>query len=304
MISNRTFQTILDLNLDPIKVKLMHVESGEGWSLHRVNAVEREYRRFLFLMKTFPNEHTAPLVDVDIFWHYHILDTLKYAVDCDAIFGYFLHHFPYIGLRGEEDKEALALMGERMGTLYEATFGEDYVRAEVAAETPAYCATAAAAAYCATSTKAVNATAAYCATGTKAVNATAAYCATGTKAAYCAANAAPAYCATSNKAAYCAANVAPAYCATSTKAAYCAANVAPAYCATSTKAAYCAANVAPAYCATSTKAAYCATIVESNRAGTTTRAANCAMKADDDMIPAAFQDVARFYSERPILAVA
>src|SRR5471032_813540 len=57
------------LDLEPIKVKLMHKESGEGWSLERANAIETEYRRFLFLMKQFPNEQAAPLVDVDTFWH-------------------------------------------------------------------------------------------------------------------------------------------------------------------------------------------------------------------------------------------
>ena len=120
---------IASLDLEPIKVKLMHEESGEGWSLERANAVEFEYRRFLYLMKKYPNEQTAPLVDVDTFWHYHILDTMKYAVDCDAVFGHFLHHFPYIGLRGEDDEAAHIRVGLRMQELYEETFQEDYVRA-------------------------------------------------------------------------------------------------------------------------------------------------------------------------------
>jgi hypothetical protein len=132
MISAERFQAIADLDLEPIKVKLMHEESGEGWSLQKANAVEFEYRRFLYLMKTFPQEQTAPLMDVDTFWHYHILDTMKYATDCQAVFGYFLHHFPYIGLRGEDDVEAHHRVGERMKELYEATFGEDYLRAETA----------------------------------------------------------------------------------------------------------------------------------------------------------------------------
>jgi hypothetical protein len=132
MISSESFKAIADLDLEPIKVKLMHVESGEGWSLEKVNAVEFEYRRFLYLMKMFPNEQTAPLMDVDIFWHYHILDTMKYAVDCEKVFGYFLHHFPYIGLRGEDDEEAHERVGNRMKELYEETFGEAYLRSETA----------------------------------------------------------------------------------------------------------------------------------------------------------------------------
>ena len=132
MDTNDSFKAIADLDLDAIKVKLMHRESGEGWSLEKANAVEFEYRRFLFLMKQFPQEETAPLMDVDTFWHYHILDTLKYAADCEQVFGYFLHHFPYIGLRGEDDEAAHQRVGERMKQLYEQTFGEDYIRAETA----------------------------------------------------------------------------------------------------------------------------------------------------------------------------
>lgn len=125
---NDAYKAIAELDLEPIKVKLMHEASGEGWTLERANAIEFEYRRFLILMKKYPEEQTAPLVDVDTFWHYHILDTLKYATDCDAVFGYFLHHFPYIGLRGEADEGAHHLVGERMRELYESTFGEAYIR--------------------------------------------------------------------------------------------------------------------------------------------------------------------------------
>jgi hypothetical protein len=123
---NDEFTRIASLDLDPIKVKLMHEESGEGWSLAQANAVEFEYRRYLYLMKKFPQEQAAPSVDVDTFWHYHILDTLKYAEDCQTVFGYFLHHFPYVGLRGEDDLIAHQRVGERMRFLYEDTFGETY----------------------------------------------------------------------------------------------------------------------------------------------------------------------------------
>src|SRR6476619_1403293 len=117
MISNTDFNAIAELDLDPIKVKLMHKESGEGWTLEYANQMELEYRRFLYLMKMFPNEQAAPLFDVDIFWHYHILDTMKYAVDCEEVFGYFLHHFPYVGLRGEDDEAAHRRVGANMQRL-------------------------------------------------------------------------------------------------------------------------------------------------------------------------------------------
>ena len=120
------------LDLAPIKTKLMHQASGEGWSATHANAVEIEYRRFLTLMKLYPNDSTAPLVDVDTFWHYHILDTAKYAADCAKAFGYFLHHYPYLGLNGEEDETARDLAGARMHALYAATFGADMAAAPAA----------------------------------------------------------------------------------------------------------------------------------------------------------------------------
>jgi hypothetical protein len=136
MNANDLFKAVMQLDLEPIKMKLMHVASGEGWSLEKANAVEKEYRRFLCLMKMYPEEDTAPLVDVDTFWHYHILDTMKYAADCEQAFGYFLHHYPYVGMRGDDDEQFRLDSGNRMRELYEATFGEAYPGAE-AEETPA-----------------------------------------------------------------------------------------------------------------------------------------------------------------------
>ena len=143
MNANDLFNAVMQLDLEPIKTKLMHVESGEGWSLDKANAVEKEYRRFLCLMKMYPDESIAPLVDVDTFWHYHILDTMKYAADCEQAFGYFVHHYPYVGMRGGDDAQFRIDSGERMQSLYEATFGEAYPVADatpVEASGTAYCA--------------------------------------------------------------------------------------------------------------------------------------------------------------------
>jgi hypothetical protein len=127
MNANDLFKAVMELNLDPIKKKLMHLESGEGWSLEKANAVEKEYRRFLCLMKLYPEENIAPLADIDTFWHYHILDTMKYAADCERVFGYFLHHCPHLGLDRTESEEHERLeSGKRMQELYEATFGDAY----------------------------------------------------------------------------------------------------------------------------------------------------------------------------------
>jgi hypothetical protein len=196
---------IQTLDLDPIKFKLMDHEEGQGWSREYVDQMAIEYKRFLTLSVKYPDETIAPSKDVDKFWHGHILDTMKYAEDCQNVFGHFLHHFPYFGMRGEEDAANLAEAGNTTNRLYEKEFG-DAVQAKVAycavakpaASDAAYCAVANKAAYCA-----VSASAAYCAVAKPAAS-DAAYCAVAKKAAYCAVSTSAAYCAVAKKAAYCA----------------------------------------------------------------------------------------------------
>jgi hypothetical protein len=129
MFSNDDFALIAALDLNPIKTRLTHVESGEAWPLERAAAAETEYRRFLYLMKAFPKVEIAPLKDVDIFWHYHILDTMKYARDCEQVFGYFQHHHPSLDMESENGREIQQHAGERMRELYQATFNVPYAQA-------------------------------------------------------------------------------------------------------------------------------------------------------------------------------
>ena len=140
MISSKDFAPIAALDLHPIKARLMHVESGEGWSLERADVIETEYRRFLYLLKAFPNVQIAPLADVDTFWHYHILDTMKYARDCEQAFGRFMHHCPYDEMAGEKGAEMLQQAGEDMRELYESTFGVPDAAGASQAESTAWCA--------------------------------------------------------------------------------------------------------------------------------------------------------------------
>jgi hypothetical protein len=115
---------IRTLDLDPIKVKLMDADEGQGWSREYADRMEVAYKRFLTLLVTHPETTVAPSKEIDKFWHGHILDTMKYADDCQQVFGYFLHHFPYFGLRGADDAAQLAQAGQDMERLYEQEFGE------------------------------------------------------------------------------------------------------------------------------------------------------------------------------------
>jgi hypothetical protein len=116
-----------DLDLDPIKVKLTDPKHGKGWSHEKVEKVATLYRRFLTLTRENPNSTIVPSEAIDDFWHCHILDTSKYAADCAEFFGYFLHHFPYLGLRGGDDERRLTEAFEETKNLYEMRFGESLV---------------------------------------------------------------------------------------------------------------------------------------------------------------------------------
>jgi hypothetical protein len=60
---------------------------------------------FLYLMYLYPEQPIIPTREIDIVWHFHILDTRKYAFDCKILFGYFLHHRP-----SSESKTVLHLL--------------------------------------------------------------------------------------------------------------------------------------------------------------------------------------------------
>ena len=120
----QTIAAIESLDLGPIKFKATRRDDGYGWSADYADKMEVAYKRYLILHAKHPEMMLAPEQDIDRFWHMHILDTRKYAADCDATFGHFLHHFPYLGLRGEDDEKALADAFAKMQQLYAQEFGE------------------------------------------------------------------------------------------------------------------------------------------------------------------------------------
>jgi hypothetical protein len=205
-------EAVFALDLEPIKHKLMDKREGYGWSRTKAEHLELQYRRFLALLAKYPDEVIAPSSDVDKFWHGHILDTMKYARDCDAVFGYFLHHYPYFGMRGEEDAANLARAAQNMRRLYQQEFGAVQAVSAKDEET----------AYCARSPELATADNAYCARLSGHVLAGVAYCAReaaqeSADTAYCA-RVDSSYCARACEQEVCAApDETSAYCAASTR---------------------------------------------------------------------------------------
>lgn len=122
-----SFEDISSLDLKMIKLKLQDTDEGQGWTSLKCDEVEIEYKRFLALKRGYPNKDIVPHKEVDLFWHQHILDTVKYAKDCEVVFSNFLHHFPYFGMSGEQDAQNLSDAFEETKRLYKFHFGEEYI---------------------------------------------------------------------------------------------------------------------------------------------------------------------------------
>lgn len=185
------WQAIDALDFSRMKAKLLHQKSAH-WSPQSLEQAERGYRQFLKLAAKYPDTPAVPSEQVDAFWHAHILDTRRYGADCERIFGYVLHHDPYVGIDGPQDEARLMEMAAASDALSVHEFGSPLTSAaycaRAATSEPAYCArmaTAEAPAYCAREAKVKDA--AYCAREARAQEA--AYCAriaTAKVPAYCA----------------------------------------------------------------------------------------------------------------------
>ena len=121
-----------NLDLEPIKFSLTQREDGPNWSLNKAETLEVWYRRFLYLSSIYKDKVIVPSKDIDMFWHTHILDTQKYMLDCENLFGRYIHHFPYFGMRGEKDRKHLEKAFCETEKLFLLHFGESPVSAGIA----------------------------------------------------------------------------------------------------------------------------------------------------------------------------
>ncbi len=111
--------------LGMVILKLTHPEQGEGWTKAFTDAVEKDYRRFLYMNAKYKEATLVPSKLVDKIWHAHILDTRKYASDSLELFGEFFHHFPYFGIRGASDEIKHRKAFVETQKLWMSEFGEE-----------------------------------------------------------------------------------------------------------------------------------------------------------------------------------
>lgn len=117
------WQRVDKIDLKEVGKKLM-LDSSAQLTLEAVKQAESLYRRFLVLHALYPNEDFVPTKQIDEFWHQHILDTRNYAQDCEFLFGHFLHHDPYFGINGDDDRLRNEQAFAWTQAIWQSTFGE------------------------------------------------------------------------------------------------------------------------------------------------------------------------------------
>src|SRR6266853_7045741 len=124
-LTNRPVEQVIAairaLDLEPIKLRVMDTELGEGWTREYAETVERAYRNYLTMLVRHPEDAEDIVVskDVDEFWHTHILHTMKYTEDCEKVFGIYLHHNPNIGGRTPAETQRTAVLVKKTHRLYQ-----------------------------------------------------------------------------------------------------------------------------------------------------------------------------------------
>jgi hypothetical protein len=127
---DQAIAAIRTLDLDPIRLRVMDKESGEGWTREYAETIEQAYRAYLTMLVKHPGDAEDIVVsrDVDEFWHAHILHTMKYTEDCEKVFGAYLHHNPHVGERTQADIERKANQVEKTRRLHDEEFGAPRAR--------------------------------------------------------------------------------------------------------------------------------------------------------------------------------
>jgi len=121
--SNLLTEDVSELNFQRLKHKMTETTEAE-MTAEQWDEGELEYRRFLSLKQWYPGVSLVPSKLVDKIWHAHILDTRAYREDCNNVFGRFIDHYPYFGIYGEDDYQALQYSFTQTITLYERHFGD------------------------------------------------------------------------------------------------------------------------------------------------------------------------------------
>lgn len=117
---DQQWKKIAGLDLKKVRIKFGEKKSW-WWHLgHNPARIENEYRQLLYLLVSNPEKSVVPWSsDVKDFWREHLLDTTKYATDCQTVAGRLIHHHPHL-----VGSPAYAGAYADTRKLYLSTFGE------------------------------------------------------------------------------------------------------------------------------------------------------------------------------------
>ncbi|MBK1987928.1 hypothetical protein A0J48_010310 [Sphaerospermopsis aphanizomenoides BCCUSP55] len=113
------------LEFGSVKYRLMYPESGLGLTDRQADWAIAQYLCFLMLFWLYPQANLVPNRVIDKVWHCHLLDTQKYMADCQLLFGAYVHHFPFYGLRGTVDQQQMYASFLQTQQLFSQHFGLD-----------------------------------------------------------------------------------------------------------------------------------------------------------------------------------
>ena len=103
--------------------KILEIKQGE-WDLDRALKAVDNYKRYMAVTKALGGVQLVPNGDIDEIWHMHILDTRAYMKGCQELFSEYLHHYPYFGMLGEENKLQWIDVQSKSESLWFELFGE------------------------------------------------------------------------------------------------------------------------------------------------------------------------------------
>lgn len=119
--------------------KILESKSDE-WNLERAEKAVLNYQRYIAVTKALGGIQLVPNADIDEIWHMHILDTRAYMQDSNALFGEYLHHYPYFGMISEENKQQWEDVQAQSEQLWQSLFNEPlYFSSNTAQKCPQVC---------------------------------------------------------------------------------------------------------------------------------------------------------------------
>ena len=113
--------------------KIVEVKDGT-WDVARAEDAVRNYKRYMAVTKALGGVQLVPNGDIDEVWHMHILDTRAYMRDCEQLFGEYLHHYPYFGMLGEENRDQWLDAQSESAALWQTLFGHALYGVDQAAQ--------------------------------------------------------------------------------------------------------------------------------------------------------------------------